>query len=62
VVTGSTGIDASAVSIAADDSAVGMTKASVNHVAETAESVLAERFTISPSGAANGSPRVIRRT
>jgi hypothetical protein len=48
VVAASTGIDASAVSTAADDPAIGVTSASVNHTAETTKSMLAKRFTILP--------------
>jgi hypothetical protein len=59
VVAASTGIDASAVSTAADDPAIGVTSASVNHTAETTKSMLAKRFTILRCGEC--SRRVIRR-
>jgi hypothetical protein len=51
-VTGSTGIDASAVSLAADENGVGVTCASVNHVADITARMLTNRFTVAPSGAA----------
>jgi hypothetical protein len=44
VVTGSTGIEESAVSRAADDSGVGVTNASASHVAEIATSASASRL------------------
>ena len=47
VVTGSTGIDASAVSIAADDIGIGVANASVSHVAETTARTPANRFSFS---------------